>query len=387
MNTDIRNRDRLRQTAGYYGSFVALGLASASLGPTLAGLADNTGNQLSQLGILFTVRSLGGLSGALLGSRLYDRAAGHPVASVMLLTLACTMVFIPLVPLLWLLCLIMFVLGFAESTVDIGVNTMILWVHGHAVPPFMNALHFFFGVGASISPLIVGQAILWTGDIVWAYLALALLLAPVAVWMVRLPSPPRQGSTGDPTDRRPRQSAVALIMLFLFLYVGAEIAFGGWIFTFAIRAVHVAEPVAAYVTSVFWGSFTLGRLLGVPLAARISPGATLFASITGALLSLGLLALQPAWLPGLWVGTVGVGLSMASVFPTMFSLAERRMVVTGRISGLFFTGTSLGAMVIPWLVGRLVSVERPQAMMWCLLIVLGLALLALLALKPHSGCR
>jgi len=38
----------------------------------------------------------------------------------------------------------------------------------------MNALHFFFGVGAFVSPIIVAQAILMTGDITWAYWVLAL---------------------------------------------------------------------------------------------------------------------------------------------------------------------------------------------------------------------
>lgn len=379
------NRDNLLQTAGYYASFIGLGLAGASLGPTLAGLAEHTGSDLSQLGVLFTVRSLGGLLGALLGSRLYDRAAGHPVASTMLLVMAVMMFLAPVTPYLWLLCLVMFAFGFAESTLDTGVNTLLLWVHGHAVPPFMNALHFFFGVGSSLSPLIVGQAILWTQDVSAAYWTLGLLLLPVALWLLRLPSPPRQGSAGDPTARRADPVLVGLIMLFFLLYVGAEIAFGGWIFTFAVRSALVDEPMAAYVTSAFWGAFTLGRLFSIPIATRVRPRIMLLASLTGSLFSLGLLALWPSSLPMIWVAAVGVGLSMASIFPTILSLAERRMAVTGKISGFFFTGASLGGMSIPWLVGRLATSSRPQAMIWCLLADLALAAAVLLALQLRSS--
>jgi FHS family Na+ dependent glucose MFS transporter 1 len=350
----------------------------------LGGLAENTGTNLSQLGILFTVRSLGGLLGALLGSHLYDRTAGHPVAAAMLLAMAVALFLTPLVPLLWLLCLVMFAFGFAESTLDLGVNTLILWVHGHAVPPFMNALHFFYGAGAALSPLIVAQAILWTQDIQWAYWTLAFLLVPVAIGLLRLPSPSVRRTTPERENRRVDHILVGLIMLFLFLYVGAEIAFGGWIFTFAVRSVKVDEPTAAYLTSAFWGAFTVGRLLGIPVAARLRPRTTLCGSIVGTLLGLGLLALWPSSLPVAWVGAIGVGLSMASIFPAVFSLAERRVVVTGRISGLLFTGISLGAMSIPWLVGRLVSDARPQAMMWCLLAVLALDLAVLLALLLRS---
>lgn len=52
MSMDVQKRDWLSQNAAHYGSVIALGLASASLGPTLAGLADNTGTHLSQLGTL-----------------------------------------------------------------------------------------------------------------------------------------------------------------------------------------------------------------------------------------------------------------------------------------------------------------------------------------------
>ena len=382
-----RYRLPLLQTAGYYAAFIALGLAGSALGPTLGGLAENTGTSLSQLGILFSVRSLGGLLGALLGSPLYDRTAGHPVAATMLLAMAVVLFLIPLVPLLWLLCLVMFAFGFAESTLDLGVNTLIMWVHGHAVPPFMNALHFFYGTGAALSPLIVAQAILWTHDIQWAYWTLSILLVPAAVGLLRLPSPSTQATTLQRGNRRVDYVLVGLIMLFLFLYVGAEIAFGGWIFTFAVRSVHVDEPTAAYLTSAFWGAFTLGRLLGIPVAARLRPRTTLCGSLVGALLALALLALWPSSLPVTWVGAVGVGLSMASIFPSVFSLAERRMVITGRVSGFLFTGISLGAMTIPWLVGRLVSDARPHAMMWCLLGVLALDLAVLLALLLRSPQR
>jgi len=71
-------RQVLFRTLGYYAAFIALGLVSASLGPTLPGLANNTGSQLSHISLLFVARSSGYLAGSLLGGRLYDRITGHP---------------------------------------------------------------------------------------------------------------------------------------------------------------------------------------------------------------------------------------------------------------------------------------------------------------------
>ena len=53
----------------------------------------------------------------------------------------------------------------------------------------MNGLHFFFGVGAFLSPILVAQAILRTGDITWGFWGLALLILPLFVWVLRLPAP------------------------------------------------------------------------------------------------------------------------------------------------------------------------------------------------------
>ena len=34
-------------------------------------------------------------------------------------------------------------------------NPLLVWVHGDEVGPAMNGLHFFFGVGAFLSPIII----------------------------------------------------------------------------------------------------------------------------------------------------------------------------------------------------------------------------------------
>src|SRR5512139_2534417 len=67
------------QTAVYYAAFIALGMASASLGPTLGGLAEHTRTRLSEISFLFMARSLGYLVGSFVGGRVYDRWPGHVV--------------------------------------------------------------------------------------------------------------------------------------------------------------------------------------------------------------------------------------------------------------------------------------------------------------------
>jgi len=390
-----QKRERLSRTAGYYAAFVALGLVGASLGPTLPGLAENTETLLSEISFLFTARSLGYLLGSFLGGRLYDRVPGHPVLAAALIIIAATMALVPLTALLWALSAILLILGVAEGVLDVGGNTLLVWTHRDKVGPFMNGLHFFFGLGAFLSPIIIAQAVLISGDITWAYWVLALLAVPVMVWLLPLPSPAAQT---DPTaapiehiDHLPsparQRVLVALIAAFFFLYVGAEIGFGGWVFTYAVEFDLSDETTAAYLTSAFWGALTLGRLLAIPVAARYRPRSILTGDLAGCFTSLGVILLWPHSLAAIWAGAVGLGLSMASIFPTTLSLAERRMTITGRITGWFFVGGSAGGMSLPWLIGQFFESIGPRMMMLTIVVDLGLAvgIFAALIWYDHSA--
>lgn len=375
---------RISKTAAYYLAFVALGLTSATLGPTLPALAEHTRSNLREISYLFTVRSLGYLIGSFLGGRLFDSKPGHPVMAFMLVGMVAALVFIPLIPVLWLLIAIMLFLGLAEGALDVGGNTLLVWVHRHRVGPYMNGLHFFFGVGAFLSPLIIAQAVLLSGSINWGYWLLALLVGPAALWLLRLPSPPAQKVSHDGPAGQVNHGLVALIVLFFFLYVGAEVGFGGWIYTFALDSKVADETVAAYLTSAFWGGLTVGRLLAIPIATRVRPRYVLLGDLVGCLVSIGLMLIWPHSLVAVWAGTLGIGVAMASIFPTTISLAERRMTVTGQVTGWFFVGASAGGMFWPWIIGQLFESTGPRIMPLALFIDLVLALVILIILISYS---
>jgi FHS family Na+ dependent glucose MFS transporter 1 len=373
------------QTLGYYAAFIALGLVSASLGPTLPGLAQNTGSPLAHISLLFAARSSGYLAGSLLGGRFYDRTAGHPVMGGSLLVMAAMMGTAPLLTQLGLLACAIFALGTAEGALDVGGNTLLVWVHQERVGPFMNGLHFFFGVGAFLSPLIVAWAMPEDGAIAGAYWTLAVLQLPAAAWLLRHPSPSGHAASGAASRERVNGRLVALIVLFFFLYTGAEVAFGGWIYSYAVGLRLSSHAVAAYLTSAFWGALTVGRLLAVPIALRFPPQAVLLADCVGCLASLAILLLGSQSLPATFAGTCGVGLSMASIFPAALSLAQGRMRITGRVTGWFFVGASGGGMTLPWLIGQFFEAVGPRATMVILFLDMAAAMTVLAVLTFQSA--
>jgi FHS family Na+ dependent glucose MFS transporter 1 len=236
----------------------------------------------------------------------------------------------------------------------------------------MNALHFFFGIGALLAPVIIGQVASFGGSITWAFVILAILILPVAAWLIRLPSPPVRTADSETDAEELPYGLVGLIALFYFLYVGAEVSYGGWIFTYATTKNLMGESAAYYLTAVFWGSFTMGRLLSIPLGVQFSPRHLLNGALLAGSLSIALILAWPNSLASLWMGTVGIGLAMAPVFPVMLAFLERRMVISGQITGWFFLGGSLGAMALPWLIGQRFESTGPAVTM----VIIATALLA-----------
>lgn len=378
-------RRPIAATLAYYAGFIALGLTTASLGPTLPGLAEQTQTRLGEISFLFTARSFGYLSGSLLSGRLYDRFRGHPLLALGLIGMAAVLAAVPLTPLVVALAAILFLVGAAEGFIDVGTNTLIVWVHREKVGPFMNGLHFFFGVGAFLAPLLVAQIALISGGIAGAYWALAVLIAPVALNIARLPSPPILRARAANGEReRIQYGLVALIALFFFLYVGAEVGFAGWIFTYVTRRGLADETTAALINSIFWGALTLGRLISIPITMRFSARTLLAVDLAGAAASAALMVALPDAMPALWIGAFGLGLSMASVFPTMLSLAGARMTMTGNINSIFFAAASAGGMSVPWVIGQLFERAGPQALMWAILLCMILSSAAFVAIERHS---
>jgi FHS family Na+ dependent glucose MFS transporter 1 len=365
----LRKQAAARRTLGYYLLFICLGLTTAVIGPTLPALADQTHTQVGHMGWLFLAGAVGYTLGTTLGGRVFDRVRGHPVLGTAQLAAAALLVVVPLLPWFWLLLGVLACKGFADGLVNTGANTLLVWTHGEKVGPYMNGLHFCFGLGAFLAPMLVAQVIGAAGGYRWAYWTLAAFVALVSLRLLTLagnprPAPHRDSGTSALVGARSYSPLVIVAALFLFFYVGAEVAFGGWVYTYAV-ALQLASAVgAAYLTSGFWLAFTLGRLLSIPMATRFAPPQIILAALCTCLSLLALGIIIPDSSLVLWVVTLGLGFCMAPLWPTGFTLAGRSLPLTASVSGMILLGDSFGALVLPWLVGQAIAVTGPRALVY-----------------------
>ncbi len=378
-------RNVFQRLTGYFLLFVCIGLDMALIGPSLPALAEQTGSTLAAMGMVFFIGAGGFSLGTLLGGWLFDWAPGRRILVIGQCIVAALVFLIPHVPWFGLLMALYIVKGIAGGTVHVGANTLLLWTYEGKAGPYVNALHFFFGLGAFLSPFLFGLLIDAGRVYADAYHVLAgidLLVAGIILRTLKAPAPKpkeahEQAREGGGSYLVP---IVLSAMLFLFFYVSGEITFGGWIFSYA-RTLGLADAArAAYLTSVFWLTFTIGRLISIPVAVRFKPAQIVPAALIGCAAFLGLLIVFPASPEVLWIAAAGAGFCMAPIWPTGFTLASQSVSFTARISGFILLGDSLGGMVLPGLTGWIMENAGAPAMPKLVLASAGATFLAFLGI-------
>jgi len=383
-----RPNSKLANTAAYYLSIFILGLFTAISGPALPSLAENTTSTLDRISVLFVLGGLGYLLGSYIGGRAYDRFPGNRLIALTLLLISACAIFIPLTHLLWVLLLAQFILSLAQGANDVGCNTLLVWLHGKNSGPYINGLHFFFGLGAFIAPLALAGILTRTGDIQWAFWIFAMVGVPLAFWLWHLPEPPARDEADEKTGGKVPVVPIILLIAAFLVYVGAEVGFGHWLYTYTITLSLGTTVTAAYLNSAFWGTFTAGRLLAVWVSTRVRAAIILYIDLIGSAASIAVIMLWPDSQAALWIGSAGLGLFMASVFPTMLVLAAERMRMTGTITGWFLVGGGAGGMILPWVIGQAFASFGPWTMPALVLggVVLNLlAVVVFVQLKPRQA--
>lgn len=375
-----------RRLLTYAICYFSVGIGVSALGPLLPFLADNVSVSLGQISFVFTAQNLGYLIGSVGGGWLYDRFTSHRLMALSLTLMVVVGLLIPLMSWFYALLLILFFFGLGLGTLDVGENVNLVWIFRDRVSPYMNALHFVFGMGGFFTPLIIAAVLGWTGgSLTWAMWVLVLLFLPGFIGLLSLESPKNLDIDEMEGSHKPaKYGVVTLLILVFFFAVGVQIGFGGWIYTY-VSDLGIADVAAAsLMTSVFWGCLTLGRLVAIPVSKKVAPGIMVLFNCALLVLVLGLILIWPLSPAMMWVGSAGMGLATSIIFPTLLSFAKTQMDLSGKVTGLFFLGSSLGMMLLPTLFGQVFDAFGGYEMM---LAMFAAALIALVTITLLNSKR
>ncbi len=360
MVRKIASKSKL--TIAYFSVFFVMGLSRAIFGPTLPGLAKITQSTIDQISILFITRAAGNLIGSLIAGWLFDRLSGHMLLRLTILVLAVLTVLVPVIPVLWIVASVLFLIGILQSFLNLGGNIMLVSALGNEVGPYMNGMHFFFGIGTFLAPLIVGQFLIINDDVKFSYWAIAALILFAVSTFIKLPDPVSQTHQTKISGKNEQLVIVIMAICFMFFYSAIFNGYNGWLYSYTIDQKLGTEIEAAYITSAFFLSFTIGRLASIFIALKLKPSKILLMDFFGSLISIVVIYFWVQSSLVLWIGTIGLGFFVASMFPTTITLVTQYLNMTGKLTGWLLIGGSVGAMLLPWLIGQYYETTGPVVM-------------------------
>lgn len=356
-----------------YFAFISLGLPDSMLGAAWPVMQIDIDAPFEAAGLLFMTVAAGTIASSLASGAMLRRFGTGKVTFVSCVMTAGALLGFTYAPsLVWLyVCAIP--LGLGGGAVDAGLNN---YVAAHYKAHHMSWLHCFWGVGATLGPVIMASFM--SGQYAWrqGYLIVACIqLALVVILFFTLPmwervAAKRALATGKDTtktenrsdEERPRPEkplqikGVAWALVPFLLYAGVEASVGLWGSSFLVEGKNISASVAAQWISLYYGGITVGRFLAGWITFAMSNRQLIR---TGQLIALSgtvllLLPLPPAFL---LAGFIITGVGLAPIFPCMLHETPMRFGAANSqaIMGYQMAVAYAGSTFLPPLLGFLAS--------------------------------
>jgi len=370
--------DRQQTNLGLLG-YLFIGTAVVLVPSVMPSITDEfaaTGLTLAAIGLLFPAREVGSILGNLLSGIGSDQIGRRRLVWIAALLLAAALLLVSVAK-LWVFFVIGFVLvSAAQASLSTGINALIADANRASRARALNTLHGVYGVGAAVSPLIIGYGIDRGLHWRWALAGTGLvwfIYSLIARRFARTDRPDEQHAKPQRRDLGMlRQGPFLALFLIAFVYNGVAWSLLGWIAIFMQQSAGFSTFVSVSMISVFYVALTIGRFLCAAYAERFGYATILLVLAIGITLTYPLVVLGNS----LWVviGVFLTGLSLSGLFPTVLAYGARLYPEqTGTVTGTLSVAMTLGSMAPPLWTGVIAS-------LWSFQVALGINYILVLPL-------
>ena len=349
-----------------YIAFIGLGIPDSLFGSAWPAMYEEFGLPVSWANFVTLLISGCTILSSLLSPVLIRKWGTGVLTAVCTSLTAAALLGFSLSPQFWWLCIFAVPLGLGAGSIDTALNN---YVANHYKATHMSFLHCFYGIGVTLSPLLMSFALSgsdgWRGGyraVFWFQLAVALLtIIALPLWaavkksreraaemaqkgddvpqkpersaaneaqnaLAGAPEPGEERGAGDLRQARPagllQAAGTPSVRAAWFVFFGScalEYTCGNWGSTFLVNVRGLAADAAALAITFYYVGMALGRFLSGVFANKFSSWKIIHAGQAALLVALVLLMLP---LPAA-VATVGlflVGLGNGPLFPNMLHL-------------------------------------------------------------------
>jgi fucose permease len=346
-----------------YLSFISLGLPDSLLGSAWPSMYGGLQVPLHYAGYISMIIAGGTVISSIFSEKIIRRFGTGIVTAFSVLMTAVALLGFSFSNAFALLCLWAIPLGLGAGSVDAALNN---YVALHYKAKHMSWLHCFWGVGASLGPIIMSFFLINRNSWNLGYRAIALLqccLVAVLFITVSLWGKNKYLNNNEKNETPKGVSfkelfhtaGVKQVMVAFFCYCSLETTTGLWGSSFLVMEKNISPETAARWISLYYIGITSGRFISGFLTMKLNNRQMV--RLGQALIACGIIAviLPVAWflLPGFFI----IGLGCAPIYPSLLHETPRNFgsEKSQAIMGIQMASAYIGTTFMPPLFGKMTS--------------------------------
>jgi len=347
-----------------YLSFISLGLPDSLLGSAWPSMYGGLNVPLHYAGYISMIIAGGTVISSIFSERIIRRLGTGIVTAFSVLMTAAALLGFSFSSSFSLLCLWAVPLGLGAGSVDAALNN---YVALHYKARHMSWLHCFWGIGASIGPIIMSFFLINKNSWNLGYRTIGLLqccLVTVLFITISLWGKNKSQNNNDKNET-PKEisfkelfhtAGVKQILVAFFCYCSIETTTGLWGSSFLVMEKNIPPEIAAQWISLFFIGITSGRFISGFLTMKLNNRQMV--RLGQGLIACGIVALMlPVGRVLLLPGFFTIGLGCAPIYPSLLHETPKNFgsEKSQAIMGIQMASAYIGTTFIPPLFGQITT--------------------------------
>lgn len=337
-----------------YIAFVGLGVPDSLIGSAWPAIHTQLNVPVEAVSVLTFIISGCTVLSSMFSAGILNKLGTAKVTALSTAMTAAALLGFSFAPSFWVMIPLAVVLGLGAGAIDSGLNN---YVALHFKAGHMNFLHCFYGVGVSLSPYLMSQALSdigWRGGYRYAFYVQAvitlLLIVSLPLWKKTASEEQteEENSVNLTLLQMAKKPEVRQVWIIMLATNAIEYACGVWGSTYLVTEKGFEAKHGALALTVYYVGMSVGRFLSGLLSEKIS---------TWKRIGIGSAILVPAIiimllpLPGIAcvAGLFLIGLGNGSIYPNMIHLTPYNFgkEVSQSIMGSQIAFAYIGVMLAP----------------------------------------
>jgi fucose permease len=344
-----------------YLSFISLGLPDSLLGSAWPSMYRLLNVPLHYAGFISMIIAGGTVVSSIFSERIIRRFGIGIITTISVLMTASALIGFSFSHVFWALCLCSIPLGLGAGSVDAALNN---YVALHYKARHMSWLHCFWGIGASLGPIIMSAFLVHKNSWNLGYRTIgtiqfclvAVLFASLSLWKNN--NAQKNSTQHNSIGFKPLFHIIGVkqILIAFFCYSTIETVTGLWGSSYLVMAKNIPPQIAAQWIALYYIGITSGRFISGFVTMKLSNRQMI--RLGQILIGCGIVVLvlpfdNNALLPGLFM----IGLGCAPIFPSLLHETPKNFgdEYSQVIMGIQMASAYIGTTLMPPIFGQLAS--------------------------------